>query len=388
MSRDESARGRSGFKALSAALLVLLAVVAAGLIAGCGGGGSSSSSESTGATEEAASETAPAADGEEEGGEEESAEVVVASYGSEYEEAQMEAYWKPFEEEHPNVKIVGDPSSEDGKLIAMVEAGNPTWDLALVDNSFGLESDAEFLEPIDYSLVKKDEFEPVFASKYRVGADVEATVMTYNTEAYEGQTPEGYEDFFNLEKFPGKRAVWKYSAGGIIEAALIASGEKPDELYPLDLERAFEELDKIKSEIVWWTSGAQAQQLISSGETPMALVWNARATAVEEAGAPVATQWNQWTTQNGWWVIPKGAKDAKVAQEMIAYATSPKPQAAFTALIPYGPTNKNALPLVSSKYKEDLPTSHMEGMVQIDDKWWTEHYEEVNKKFEAWLLEG
>jgi putative spermidine/putrescine transport system substrate-binding protein len=385
MSRDESARGRYGLRALSAALLVALAIVSAGLITGCGGGGSSSSETGGSAGEgegEAGANTAA------EGGEEESAEVVVASYGSEYEEAQMEAYWKPFEEEHPNVKIVGDPSSEDGKLEAMVEAGNPTWDLALVDNSFGLESDAKFLEPIDYSLVKKDEFEPVFAGKYRVGADVEATVMTYNTEDYEGETPEGYEDFFNLEKFPGKRAVWKYSAGGIIEAALIASGEKPNELYPLDLERAFKELDKIKSEIIWWTSGAQAQQLISSGEAPMGLVWNARATAVEEAGSPVATQWNQWTTQNGWWVVPKGAKDAKVAQEMIAFATSPKPQAAFTALIPYGPTNKNALSMVSPKYKENLPTSHPEGMVQIDDEWWSEHYEEVNKKFEAWLLEG
>ena len=158
--------------------------------------------------------------------------------------------------------------------------------------------------------------------------------------------------------------------------------------YPLDLERAFEEMDKIKSEIVWWTEGAQAQQLISSGETPMGLVWNGRAVAAEEEGSPVAIQWSQWTSQNGWWVIPKGAKNAKVAQEMIAYATSPKPQAALTELLPYGPTNKNALPLVSPKFKENLPTSHMQGRVEIDSKWWSEHYEEVEKAFQEWLLEG
>jgi putative spermidine/putrescine transport system substrate-binding protein len=367
---------RKRFGGLFGAAVLAIAVVMAALLAGCGSSGGSSSSQ-TGTTASSGS-----------GGSEESAEVVVASYGGEYEEAQFAAYWKPFEQEHPNIKIVGDPSSEDGKLEAMVETGNPTWDLALVDDSFGLEADAKYLEPIDYSLIKKAEFTPPFAEKYRVGSDVEATVMSYDTEAYEGNVPENYEDFFNLEKFPGKRAVWKYAAGGIIEAALIASGEKPNELYPLDLERAFEEMDKIKSEIVWWTEGAQAQQLISSGETPMGLVWNGRAVAAEEAGSPVAIQWNQWTSQNGWWVIPKGAKNAKVAQEMIAYATSPKPQAALTELLPYGPTNKNALPLVSPKFKENLPTSHMQGRVEIDSKWWSEHYEEVEKAFQEWLLEG
>jgi putative spermidine/putrescine transport system substrate-binding protein len=363
--------------------MIAMLVVLAALVAGCGSGGGSSN-ESSGTVE---ANTTASGGGNTAGGEEESAEVVVASYGGEYEEAQFTAYWKPFEEEHPNVKIVGDPSSEDGKLVAMAESGSPTWDLALVDDSFGLEANAESLEPIDYSVVNKDEFLPGFAEKYRVGSDVEATVMTYDTEDFEGATPEGYEDFFNLEKFPGKRAVWKYAAGGIIEAALLASGEKPSELYPLDLERAFREMDKIKSEIVWWTEGAQAQQLISSGETPMGLIWNGRAVAAEEAGAPVAIQWNEWTTQNGWWVIPKGAKNAKVAQEMIAFATSPEQQAALTELLPYGPTNKNALPMVSSKFKENLPTSHLEGRVTIDSKWWSEHYEEVEKAFQEWLLE-
>jgi putative spermidine/putrescine transport system substrate-binding protein len=372
MSREKSSGRRFGVpQRLAVASVVAMAVVLAALLAGCGSSGGSSSSTASGGG----------------GGSEESAEVVVASYGGEYEEAQFKAYWKPFEEQHPNVKIVGDPSSEDGKLEAMVESGNPTWDLALVDDSFGLEADAKYLEPIDYSIVNKSEFQPGYAEKYRVGADVEATVLAYNTEDFEGKTPEGYEDFFNLEEFPGKRAVWKYAAGGIIEAALLASGVKPEELYPLDLERAFKEMDKIKSEIVWWTEGAQSQQLLSSGETPMGLVWNGRAVAVEEAGAPIATQWNQWTSQNGWWAIPKGAKNAQVAQEMIAFATSPKPQAAMTEILPYGPTNKNALSLVSAENKENLPTSHLEGRIVIDSKWWSEHYEEVEKAFQEWLLE-
>jgi putative spermidine/putrescine transport system substrate-binding protein len=389
MSRRNRVRGHSDLKGLAWAAIVAAAIVMAGLIVGCGGG-SSSSSESTGSAEAGGGETAAAESGggEEAGGEEESAEVVVASYGGEYEEAQIASYWKPFEEQHPNVTVVNDPSSEDGKLEAMVESGSPTWDLAIVDDAYGLEANAEFLEPINYSVVNKSEFLPGYADKYRVGADIESTVLAYNSETYGSQVPQGFADFFNLEKFPGKRAIWKYAAGGVIEAALIASGEKPDELYPLDLERAFKELDKIKSEIVWWTEGAQSQQLISSGETPMALVWGGRAVAAAEEGVPVKIQWNEWTTQNGWWAIPKGAKNAELAQEMIAFATSPEQQAAQTELLPYGPTNKNALPMVSSKYKADLPTSHYQQRVVINSQWWSEHYEEVNKAFQEWLLEG
>lgn len=381
MSREKRVRGRfGGFSGLAGAAAVVMVVVLGALIAGCGSSG--------GGTESSAGEAGGSTAASESGGSEESAEVVVASYGGEYEEAQFAAYWKPFEEEHPNVTVVGDPSSEDGKLVAMVEAGKPSWDLALVDDSFGLEADGKYLEPIDYSVINKGEFLPGYAEKYRIGSDIEATVMAYDTEAYEGKAPENYEDFFNLEKFPGKRAVWKYAAGGIIEAALLASGEKPSELYPLNLERAFKEMDKIKSEIVWWTQGAQAQQLMASGETPLGLVWNGRAVGAEEGGAPVKIQWNQWTTQNGWWVVPKGASHAALAQEMIAYATSPKAQAALTELLPYGPTNKNALSQVSSKFKENVPTSHMQGRVEIDAKWWAEHYEEVEKSFQEWLLEG
>ena len=94
------------------------------------------------------------------------------------------------------------------------------------------------LEEIDYSLVKQDEILDGFATKYRVGDITYGVVLAYNTEKTAGKVPEGWADFFDTTKIPGKRGLWKYSTGGVLEFALMADGVKPADLYPLDLDRA------------------------------------------------------------------------------------------------------------------------------------------------------
>src|SRR6516165_2101981 len=49
--------------------------------------------------------------------------------------------------------------------------------------------------------------------------------------------------------------------------ALLADGVPRDKLYPLDIDRAFKKLDRIKPHIkVWWREGNQSQQLIRDSE--------------------------------------------------------------------------------------------------------------------------
>jgi putative spermidine/putrescine transport system substrate-binding protein len=340
-----------------------------GLLAGCGGGDGKSSSSGASA-----------------GGSGVSGQVTVASYGGDYQKAQDQAYWQPFQTANPDVKIVQDSPSDNAKIKAMAESGNVTWDLVLVDDSFGLDEHAKWLEPIDYSQIKKGDFLPGYADTYRIGADVEATVLAYREDKLGGKAPAGLADFFDTAKFPGKRSAWKYTAGGILEAALLADGVPADQLYPLDVDRALKKLDTIRKDLVWWTEGAQSQQLLSSGETPMGLVWTGRAVDAAKTGAPIKVQWSQWLTQNGWWVIPKGSPNKDLAMKLLAYQTSPEAQAALTKFLPYGPPNQKALPNVDAKYKEELPTSHLDGKVTVDAKWWAKNYDAVDKKFQAWLL--
>ncbi|MGF6972768.1 hypothetical protein QFZ94_001195 [Paraburkholderia sp. JPY465] len=94
----------------------------------------------------------------------------------------------------------------------------------------------------------------------------------------------------------------------MLEIALLADGVPPNKLYPLDLDRAFKKLDTIKSDIVWWSGGAQSQQLLASGEAPIGMFWNGRLHALAQTGVPVGISWNQNLTAADMLVIPKGAK--------------------------------------------------------------------------------
>lgn len=311
--------------------------------------------------------------------------LVVVSYGGQYQTAQDTAYWKPFQAANPGVTIVQDSPSDNAKIKAMVESGNVTWDVALVDDSFGLDTDGKWLEPIDYTVIDKSAFMSGYAQTYRLGADVEATVLAYRSDKL-SSTPQGLVDFFDTAKFPGKRAVWNYVAGGILEAALIVDGVALAQLYPLNVDRALKKLESIRKDAIWWDTGAQSQQLLTSGEATFGLVWNGRAAAAADAGAPVKIQWNQWLTQMGWWVIPKGTPNKDLAMQLLKFQTSAAPQDALTKYLPYGPTNQGALAGIDPKYKDQLPTSHLDGRVTVDSAWWALNFDACDKKFKAWLL--
>ncbi|QNQ63840.1 ABC transporter substrate-binding protein [Brucella sp. 6810] len=310
--------------------------------------------------------------------------LTISSYGGAYQEAQSKSYFQPFMAQNPDIKIVEDTSSSNAKLKAMVETGNVTLDLLLTDDSFGLEADAKWLEPIDYSIVDRSKFIEGAAGKYRVASDIEGTVVTYNTREFDGDAPKGFADFFDTKKFPGSRAVWKYAASGIFEAALLADGVKPQDLYPIDVDRALKKLDTIKTDIVWWDSGSQAEQLLASGEATMGLVWVGRALNVADKGIKI--DWTNWTSQTGFWVVPKGTKNKEAAMKAINFFTEPAQQIEFTKYMPYGPSNKNAVSAADIKFKGSLPTDHLDTRVLMNADWWAENGAKVDLRFQEWLL--
>ena len=68
-------------------------------------------------------------------------------------------------------------------------------------------------------------------------------------------------DFFDAEKFPGKRGL-KKAPKALLEMALMGDGVPADQVYealatPEGLDRAFAKLDTIKRDVVWWESGAR-----------------------------------------------------------------------------------------------------------------------------------
>src|SRR5690606_23035977 len=117
-------------------------------------------------------------------------------------------------------------------------------------------------------------------------------LLVYNKEKYKDNPPQGWQDFFDTEKFPGKRGIMDYADQGALEIALIADGVDPKDVYPIDYERAFKKLNQIRKDTVFLTTGAEQQESLERGSIDMVLSWPGRAYEAAKNGAPRATQWN------------------------------------------------------------------------------------------------
>jgi putative spermidine/putrescine transport system substrate-binding protein len=280
-------------------------------------------------------------------------------------------------------KIAQVSGTDNAKLRAMVEAKRVVWDVYNGDNTWGTDLDGKWLTPLDYSVIPKDQILPGFASTYRVANMIYSIQLAYNTDKVK-TAPSGWVDFFDLKKFPGKRGVMDYSAGGIFEIALLADGVAPDHLYPLDLDRAIRKLDTIKSSLVFWESGAQSEDLVGSGEVAMVMTYNARAYDVKMVQKkPVDYVFPGQILAAAYLTVPKGSEHVDEAMKLISYAVSKDVNGKLSAALPLAPSNKDATP--DAAMKEVLPTSHLnEPHATFDDQWIAQNSAELEKRYQAW----
>jgi putative spermidine/putrescine transport system substrate-binding protein len=366
------------------------------IVTGCSSGGSATPSPTEAASAPAAS--TPAASGSAGPGASASAAASAAcnppkqdgvtltfsSFGGVYQDAQKKAWQEPYTQ-LTGVQFQNDENSSNATIKAQVEAGQVTWDVVDVGNDFGLDANKDLLEPLDYSLIPKAEMNAdLTLSDWRVPDITYGVVLGYNTDKTAGKVPAGWADYFDTTKFPGKRGAWDYSEGGMFEFALMADGVKPADLYPLDLARATKKLDTIKDDLVFWSSGAESQELIGSGEVAMTMIWNGRAWSAKNIDKkPVEIQWNQQIVTADYFVVPKGTPNKDAAMKFIAYASCAANNAKPSEFIPYGPTNNNSKP--NPDKVKDLSVSNAdENSAYFDDKYLIDNFDEIDAAWQAW----
>ena len=312
------------------------------------------------------------------------APIVFASWGGTTQSAQQKEWAVPFTQAS-GVQVLMDGPTDYGKLKAMVDSGNVQWDVVDVEGDFAYAALRDGLvEPIDYSVVNKAKLDPRFMSPGAVGSFYYSFVLGYNKATFKNGAPANYADLFDTKRFPGKRTFYKWSAPGVLEVALLADGVAPDKLYPLDLDRAFKKLDTIKSDTVWWSGGAQSQQLMASGEAPLGVFWNGRLHALQQTGVDVGVSWNQNLTAADMLVVPKGAKHKDEAMKFLATATSAQAQANFAAETGYAPVNLKSAALLPADVAKTQPDQYKATQINLDMKYWADHRDEIAKRWYAW----
>ena len=204
------------------------------------------------------------------------ASLTVPNSGGALEEAFRVAYFDTFEKK-TGIKIIGAPYMDTARVKAMVENNAVDVDIMNIDATEAAAlGRLGLLEPIDYSVIDKSVLVPNAVNEFYTLVDVAAYVMTWNTKAFTAETrPKNWAEFFDPAAKPGQRSLWKL-APQTLEVAAMGGGQPSDKLYPIDLEAAFKSLDRVKADLTWWESGAQAAQLVIGGEIDVGTVWNGR----------------------------------------------------------------------------------------------------------------
>jgi putative spermidine/putrescine transport system substrate-binding protein len=318
--------------------------------------------------------------------------LSVMSFGGAYQEAQRKAVFETYAAQTGTKIDEQEYGGEIAKIKAMIESGNTTIDVVDVDAPTLLQGcDEGIFEKIDWTKIgSQDDWIKGTTSECGVGTIVYATILAYDG-AKLPDGPKTIKDLFDTKKFPGKRGLWKNPATNL-EFALLADGVPPDQVYqtlstPAGVDRAFAKLDTIKDSIVWWEAGAQAPQLLASGEVTMTTAWNGRIYNANKEGKDFRIVWDNQILDSNYWVIPKGAKNADGSLAFIKYAVEPKVLAGITKYIPYGPVRKSAAEFVAPQDAKDLPTSpqNLTVSLTLDNGFWADNGDEIRKRFTTWL---
>jgi len=319
--------------------------------------------------------------------------ITVRDPGGPFTPGFAAAYYEPFKKE-TGIEVVGIQGEHEptGMIKAMVEAQNYTWDGALLSKASHQNLvNIGYLEPIagpgglgpNVSAIAEG-----MRGEFISGNDVYATLIAYRMDTLGDNSPKGWADFWNVDKIPGARALRKHPFD-TMEEALMADGVEPADLYPIDFDRAFASLDKIKDHVdVWWTGGAQTSQLLKSGEVDMVPTWNGRAQVAIDDGAPVGLVWDGALYTYEGWCILKGTPNLDLMREFIEFCAQGKQQALFTPHVAYGPTNPSAYDYIDAERAKVLPTNpkYLPNMIAVDTDFWGAHKDTASERFDAWLL--
>ncbi|MDQ0468368.1 ABC transporter substrate-binding protein [Labrys wisconsinensis] len=314
--------------------------------------------------------------------------MTVPNSGGALEEAYKPAYFDTFKAK-TGIQILGAPYMDAARVKAMVENNAVDVDVLNIDATEAAAlARLGLLEPIDYGVIDKSVLLPQAAREHYLLADVAAYVMAWNTRSFDAQSrPKDWAEFFDAKAKPGQRSLWKL-APQTLEVAAMGLGQARDKLYPIDLDRAFKGLDTIKPDLTWWTSGAQGAQLLIAGEVDVGTTWNGRLFKAKKDGAPVDYTFDNALYVCDAMVIPKGARNKKLAMEFLANMMDAQNQATFSKSIPYGPVNTKAFELLDPAERALLPNSPENGKTAVfqDFDYWAESGPKVFDRFNAWLL--
>lgn len=289
--------------------------------------------------------------------------LTYAGDGGTTQEAQVTAFFNDFASES-GVNFSQDSPQTLAKIESQVKSGNIQWDLISSFQDAIARECGTLFEKLDMSKIDTSHVPESLlgGSECGVPSIIYGTVLAYDGDAYGSNAPTTWADFFDLEKFPGTRALYSGDGkidGATVQAAALGAGWDPskEDFSEEWANKGLDAIDSIKNDLVFYGTGAQAQQMIEAGEAKMTGVWNGRALAAEKNGANVEVAWDQWVKITDFFAIVKGTENAEQAYYAINYSYGVDQQSKWVEESGYSPANEDAQPDIDEMTQEYIVTT-------------------------------
>ncbi|MCG8522811.1 MAG: extracellular solute-binding protein, partial [Pseudomonadales bacterium] len=198
--------------------------------------------------------------------------------------------------------------------------------------------------------------------------------------------PKNFREMWDTGSFPGRRAL-RTRASEMLEVALLADGVKPSEMYPLDIDRAFNSLESIKPHVrKWFDQTGQMVTLIQQNETDFTYAYTNRVRAARKAGISIDISFDQLVNAVAYYAVIRGTPRKEAAMRFLAFVARPEQQAAMAEYLSVSPAFQGADSLISEearKWKADVTDPNS---IVLNDEYWGDKYDEINKRFKEWIL--
>lgn len=313
--------------------------------------------------------------------------LVVSTWGGTFAEAQVEAFHKPFEKE-TGIKIIMAGPPDLAKLQAQVATN--TVDIDMADLTTGIIVPGEksgVWAKIDRNIVNLDGIIPQAVRDYQVAYMSYAGGIAWDKNRHpDGKHPTTWPEFWDANKFPGRRGL-RARVSEMLEIALMADGADPKSIYPIDVERAFKSLDRIKKNVSNFIAETpQTISLIQNNQCDFTYAYHGRVYGGVQAGLPIGFSFKQNFLALGWIAAINKSPNPEGAQRFIASMLKPERQAHFTNLQAYPGTARGALELVKDEIKPYLPKPDAPDACFENIDWWATRFEELSKRYKEWQL--
>ncbi|MFT4065498.1 ABC transporter substrate-binding protein [Paraburkholderia sp.] len=313
-------------------------------------------------------------------------QMTLVSWGGAYRQAVEESVVKPFTKE-TGVQVTIIDTPDLAKLKAQIQTNNVQWDVFDAPNALGVAgANAGFWEPLDLSMFDRSDL-VIDIRNNLLPWYVFVGGIAWDPAKYPpGKHPRNFREYFDVKAFPGRR-TFRNRPSETFEAALLADGVPPKQLYPLDVDRAFRVLERIKPNVVKWIDQTpQTLTLLQTGETDFSYTYASRVKPARASGQSVDFSFEQTVNGFEYLAVVKNAPNKANAMKFLAFAARPDRQAAFMELIGNTPGSRKALTLMSPESRKWIPDLQSANSVLMDDAWWAKNFDEITRRFKEWTM--